>query len=90
MTIHALGKAVPQARKLANGVRQRRGEDVELEISAESVTVFDDVFPSGENLEVRCAPRHSTFFGGFLVLFLMYLRFEKCMQSTRTLLIQHG
>ena len=53
VTVHALGKAVSRAKKLADGVVKRRGDDVQLDVSTESVVVFDDVFPSGENLEVR-------------------------------------
>ena len=53
MVIHALGKAVPRAKKLADGVLKRRGQDVTLDVDTESVIVFDDVFPSGGNLEVQ-------------------------------------
>ncbi|KAJ2765377.1 hypothetical protein IWQ56_004123 [Coemansia nantahalensis] len=60
ITIHGLGAAIPNAIKLASTVRASLGGQTTMDVSTDTVTLFDDVVPEDADADISTQMRHNS------------------------------
>ncbi|PIA15004.1 hypothetical protein COEREDRAFT_18307, partial [Coemansia reversa NRRL 1564] len=60
ITIHGLGAAIQHAISLANAVKASLGGQVTMEVSTDTVTLFDDIIPKNDTDDISTQMRQNS------------------------------
>ncbi|KAJ2709157.1 hypothetical protein H4R19_004398 [Coemansia spiralis] len=60
ITIHGLGAAIPCAIKLATTVRASLGDQTTMDVSTDTVTLYDDVIPEDADTDISTQMRQNS------------------------------